>query len=148
MNHRKAEHPSNKTCRYFIKNSCWFDVNDCWYKHSSEEEMLKPTQQEEHPCIKCDETFKKENELRKHMKLEHASSVKKCRNYESKSCNWSDETCFFIHEEETKQAQEVSNDHVNIKQVFPEAQEKLPPDQISQIMKMIRKYLENLTLEK
>ena len=95
MSHRKAEHPSNKTCRYFKKNSCWFYVNDCWYKHCSEDEMSMPTKEEEHPCIKCDETFKEEKELRKYMKLKHASSVKKCRNYKNRSCECLDESCFF-----------------------------------------------------
>ena len=32
MNHRKKEHPSNKTCRYFIKNQCIHGAN-CWYRH-------------------------------------------------------------------------------------------------------------------
>ena len=32
MNHRKQEHPSNKTCRYFLKNQCIHGVN-CWYRH-------------------------------------------------------------------------------------------------------------------
>ena len=94
MNHRKAEHPSNKTCHYFKKNSCWFYVNDCWYKHCSEDKTLMPTKEEEHPCIKCGETFREEKEFRKHMKLKHKSSVKTCRNYKNRSFEWSDESCF------------------------------------------------------
>ena len=152
MNHRKAEHPSNKICRYFKKNSCWFDVDDCWYKHPNEEIMLNPTISAEFPCKECEQIFNEKKELNKHMKVKHARSVQKCRDYEIGSCKRSNENCWFIHEAQTKQVEEASSEDVNEEQVFPKVQENLPPDQSKQIMEMLTKLsikvknLENLTL--
>ena len=86
MNHRRAEHPSNKICRYFKKNSCWFDVDDCWYKHPNEEIMLNPTISAEFPCKECEQIFNEKKELNKHVKVKHARCVQKCRDYEIGSC--------------------------------------------------------------
>ena len=33
MSHRKEVHPSNKTCRYYIKGECNFSADECWYAH-------------------------------------------------------------------------------------------------------------------
>ena len=139
MNHRKIEHPSNKICRYFKKNSCLFDKNDCWYKHPSEEEVLKQSKQDELPCKDCDQTFNEQKELREHMKLNHVGSVRKCRYYENGCCERSNAKFWFIHEEQTKQANLASSKVVNDEQVFPKVQENLPPDQFKQIMEMITK---------
>ena len=139
MNHRKIEHPSSKICRYFKTNSCLFDKNDCWYKHPSEEEVLKQIKQDELPCKECDKTFNEQKELREHMKVNHVGSVRNCRDYENGRCERSNAKCWFIHEEQTKQADIASSKVVNDEQVFPKVQENLPPDQFKQIMEMITK---------
>ena len=35
MTHKKEEHPSNKTCRYYLKNTCLFSEKECWFKHTN-----------------------------------------------------------------------------------------------------------------
>ena len=106
----------------------------------------------EFPCKECEQIFNEKKELNKHMKVKHARSVQKCRDYEIGSCKRSNENCWFIHEELTKQVEEASSEDVNEEQVFPKVQENLPPDQSKQIMEMLTKLsikvknLENLTL--
>ena len=41
MTHRREEHPSNKTCRYFLTNSCLFSEKECWFKHKNKAEEEK-----------------------------------------------------------------------------------------------------------
>lgn len=46
MNHRSAEHPAQKMCRYFKLGTCGFKAEDCWYSHektSSETENQEKT---------------------------------------------------------------------------------------------------------
>ena len=38
MNHRRQMHPSNRICRYFLKNACIHGVN-CWYRHDEPMEI-------------------------------------------------------------------------------------------------------------
>ena len=41
MTHKKEEHPSNRTCRYFLTNSCIFSEKECWFKHKNKAEEEK-----------------------------------------------------------------------------------------------------------
>ena len=51
MNHRKADHPSVKKCRYFLNGECKFNAETCWYKH---EVNLKPEERKEVYDTICD----------------------------------------------------------------------------------------------
>ena len=72
MNHRKQKHPSNRTCKYFLKNECVHGAN-CWYRHDEPMETdnfsSRPTN------IRCglgEKTFRSPDNLRVHKKKEHA----------------------------------------------------------------------------
>ena len=35
MNHRRDNHPSDKSCRYDLEDRCKLTAEDCWYKHKN-----------------------------------------------------------------------------------------------------------------
>ena len=48
-------------------------------------------------CNICKETFKTKNDMMKHKKKEHLEKVTVCWNFESDSCLFSEDLCWFIH---------------------------------------------------
>ena len=129
MKHRKSEHPSTKTCRYFQLKQCKFDEDSCWYKH----EIISQSQVErtliESTCNECDTNFKGKNELMMHKKITHEKKVQKCRKFQQGNCVFDKNRCWFSHDMIPK------NDE--IEQVFCEDKEKTPPDQIQNIYAII-----------
>ena len=77
MNHRKQEHPSNKTCRYFLKNQCIHGVN-CWYRHDepmdidSSQNSLKSRIQ---TSKKCDKEQEKDSVLEPHTEIKQTQKT-------------------------------------------------------------------------
>ena len=145
MNHRKSEHPSSKKCRYFLSEKCMFDAKSCWYRHGIESsEELSGSRSADVACNQCENVFTSKTDLMKHLKADHKSKVAKCRNYAQGNCSLTEMSCWFLHEK-----QKVKNDiedHIgNVhetevnEQVFQNAQEKTPPDQIIKIMNLIEK---------
>ena len=144
MNHRKTEHPSKRTCRYFKLGDCRFDDGFCWYIHATNSEK---TDQEdsfsEFTCNDCDKTFDSKSVLMKHKKIDHRSTVLKCRDFVQKKCSLSESSCWFLHD--VKQSidenhEESENEESgNKEQVFHMASEKTPPDQMTKILSLINK---------
>ena len=149
MDHRKTEHPSTKSCRYFKKNECLFSTEDCWYRHEDSLEKDGGKTREgkflEIYCQNCDEKFVEKKFLKDHMKQKHLEMVAKCWNYKNDKCHLPDNKCWFKHEEKTDQMNKISEEKIenipkqveNTEKVFHDVQEKTPPDHINQILQMI-----------
>ena len=76
MNHRKQRHPSNRNCKYFLRNACVHGVN-CWYRHDEPMETdfssSKPAPSAAtYKCGSCDKTFDNLNSQRSHRRSEHS----------------------------------------------------------------------------
>ena len=137
--HRKKEHPSNKVCRYFKKKACIFEADICWYRHETKAEELRNANISKLHCNECGLEFVEKVELRKHMKKKHAISVARCWNFKDGNCNLANESCWFLHEEESPQMEEnvTLEEAQQEESVFREATEKTPPDQMGQLIKII-----------
>ena len=149
MTHRKEEHESNKTCRYFLKNSCLFDAKDCWYKH----EKRKEEERKEHNCKSCEENFAEIGDLRKHIKRNHTNEVAKCRDFIKGKCNLN-ESCWFLHEETEKETKNQNGKSEDLEKEatessFQKASDKTPPDQeniLGEILKQMTIQMKNLEM--
>ena len=91
MNHRKTEHPLYKVCCYFRKKVCIFEAGECWYSHGIQEEDVLKENDSKISCNGCEKEFVQKQELMKHTKKFHPSTVAKCRNYKTGKCNLTDE---------------------------------------------------------
>ena len=139
MNHRKADHPSVKKCRYFLNGECKFNAETCWYKH---EVNLKPEVRKElvkFPCKECDKCFEHRSQLMKHKKENHLERISKCREFLQGNCNLDEDSCWFGHNTEQKENEKMETDEDINDQVFCEALEKTPPDQMKNILLMLNK---------
>ena len=58
MNHRRAEHPSNKICRYYQMDACDFNEDTCWYRHEEKKRNSKQVVDKTIECEVCEEKFK------------------------------------------------------------------------------------------
>ena len=137
----KLLHPSNKICRYFLKNECSWD-SDCWYRHLSKSYDTNETNSDVMSCNVCEKVFQLKSELMKHKKSDHFIKVSKCRNFVQKNCKKSENECWFRHDEldtETETDNDDKQDSVKQNQDFHEAQEKTPPDQMNKILNLINK---------
>ena len=137
MNHRRTEHPSNKLCRYFQDESCRFDAETCWYKHENKVKPDSGKLSNTCKCTECEHIFSDKGNLMKHMKTDHPKIVPMCRNFLQGNCNLSDNSCWFNHEKDDRNMNVEENELNN--SVFHMAPEKIPPDQISLLMTMIKK---------
>ena len=132
MNHRKKEHPSKRVCRYFKEGTCIFEDEECWWNHFPKNEQSN-LEIFSHPCQQCDTFFKTQTELLKHKKIKHSSTSSKCWDFMNGTCELSENSCLFRHEE---QSMEVD---YQTEQVFQETKEKKAPDQLDKMMNMINK---------
>ena len=80
-----------------------------------------------------------------HLKRNHISLIPKCRDFESGKCKLTNYWCWFKHEEVEKDNGKLDEITENVPdtaakddQVFCDTTEKIPPDQVSQILKMIK----------
>ena len=79
------------------------------------------------------------------MKRKHRELVSKCTDFENGKCQLKDYWCWFVHEDQaeeckTNKEKNLENDSDKAEtdnQVFQNTSEKMPPDQISQILKMV-----------
>ena len=137
MTHRKVEHPSNKRCRYYLKQQCYFNNETCWYRH----EMNIKEVETQFECRECDDKFLKKNELMVHKKKKHREITEKCRDYLQGNCKETEETCWFIHEMNksssySMETEELPEDYLGFQKVGVKA----PPDQLKYLIEMINKH--------
>ena len=122
-----------------------WEVNACWYKHENKSEEMVTESSERISCSKCDETFVDNQDLRKQIKVKHPVLVAKCRNFRTGSCDLTNESCWFVHEEKTKKDEDDEDiipgeaNTANSESVFHEAAHKAPPDLMKHIVEMITK---------
>jgi hypothetical protein len=93
MNHRKQRHPSNRNCKYFLRNQCIHGVN-CWYRHDEPMETnhdghSRASSTFKHKCGVCDKTFDDFQSLRLHRRSEHST----CKRFLEGTCQRSNEEC-------------------------------------------------------
>ena len=97
MSHRKEDHPSNKTCRYYIKGECHFSAEECWYLHK-----VKPNSGDsdernaEFQCFVCKNIFSSKYDLMDHKKKNHPSKIL-CTKFQKRECKRSSEDCRYLH---------------------------------------------------
>ena len=139
MNHRKTDHPSNKKCRYFLNDQCRFDAETCWYRHEDEQKNEERKQSSQLQCKECDDKFEVRSDLMKHKKMNHPDKVSKCKEFSQGKCNEGESSCWFNHNTEEKETEEMEIDLELNESFFCEAKEKTPPDQMISIMMMIKK---------
>ena len=100
MNHRRDNHPSNRVCRYFLKNECIHGDVNCWYKHTTKEQEssreLKLTHVNQHKCYVCANEFQSKSTLMSHMKTEHSTDIV-CKKFIEGLCDRGSETCWYQH---------------------------------------------------
>lgn len=136
MTHRKKEHPSNKICRYYLKQQCSFEDEICWYRH----EDLSKVDERGFDCRECENKFLNRRDLMFHKKEKHVKNVEKCRAFKQGTCKENSVTCWFIHEEKVD-----INDDMEIEElpqnssVFQDVRDKAPPDQLNLIIEMMQK---------
>ena len=145
MNHRKDAHPDRiKTCKYFLKDTCDFTAEECWFRHEMRqvnENSNEDLSNNDIQCNVCKQVFTTQADLMDHRKQEHRSIVTKCRDYPKGECTFSNEECWYIHNDEP----EVNG---NAKcPVFCNAQEhNHPPDMMKRIVDMMEKVMEKVQI--
>jgi hypothetical protein len=91
MAHRKIEHYySVAPCR---NKDCEFSSDKCWWKHAN----VNENENKSIGCYFCEKTFGTRTEVMMHRKVEHSKTVKACTKYVNKTCNYSETTCWFQH---------------------------------------------------
>ena len=115
MMHRKKEHYSAVAlCRN--GSECKF-LDKCWWKHKKDNENMIE-------CYFCDESFPTKEEVMLHRKKKHDKFVKQCNKFLVKDCNRSDEKCWFKHELNEEENEEIEKSDTT-KSVFWKLQNKL-----------------------
>ena len=114
MEHRKIMHiESVAHCRNNLQGNCPYTDEKCFWNHNKEtKENVK--------CFICAKSFENKNEMMKHRKREHFDIVKPCFQYSQNTCRFKDILCWFKHEEENK-----NSDNMNVD--FREVSEDLDP---------------------
>ena len=103
MEHRKEEHPSHKTCRYFIKGECLFSAEECWYLHDDRSATNNYGPHKDEECYGCKTTFPTKFDLMEHKKTSHMCQTP-CLKFQNGNCDRSAEKCSFKHVLSTTQS--------------------------------------------
>ena len=56
MNQRRDDHPTEKSCRYDLENSCKHSDEECWYKHNNARNLQSKNilkQSNINECFEC-----------------------------------------------------------------------------------------------
>ena len=107
MEHRKEEHPSHKTCRYFIKGECLFSAEECWYLHEDRSATNNSGPHKDEKCYGCKTTFPTKFDLMERKKTSHMCKTP-CLKFQNGNCDRSAETCSFTHVFSTTQSSSTS----------------------------------------
>ena len=114
MRHRKNQHISFVApCRNEMDGKCSYTAEMCWWNHNPVQNF--PNQNAK--CYLCSEAFKSKADMMIHRREHHAGSVKKCFKFAQNNCNFKNNSCWYIHEEEMdtdviKEKENESNDKV------------------------------------
>ena len=114
MVHRKHYHEDKVgDCRSYSKGTCTYSRETCWWKHD------KCFNEGEFSCSYCEKTFVSRSDLMKHRKNKHIEEVESCTYARNGSCHFSNQDCWFIHEEN------IPTDKMGIKDQNEDIIEKL-----------------------
>ena len=91
--HRREEHPSTLRCNYYP--NCKFGTK-CLYVHVEEMDVEGTVIESDEKCKSCDKKFQSKNEVMKHRKVEHPTTVSECRDFKQARCLRNE--CWFRHE--------------------------------------------------
>ena len=140
VNHNEKQHCIS------LKPMKQYNCNDCAYQGDSWIELKKHINNTGHkPCDKvetcynCQTEFSSYRQLMNHRRLEHPSK-KLCRYFLKQECLFDEETCWYAHNSENMITKE--SDPCN-ELGFQKATKKAPPDQMSDMLRMIS----NLSLQ-
>ena len=112
MIHRKLQHSDIiKVCNWYKNGTCVYTDDTCWYSHEYDRNVNQT-------CRFCEQTFESKNQLMVHRKSIHVNIVAKCRNFQLGDCNFSNEECWYKHDEPESQ---------NL--VFHKSQQEKPPSE-------------------
>ena len=123
MNHRKSKHSDNIAyCRNFIDGNCPYSDEMCWWNHKNIDESIK--------CFICGNIFESKTVLMSHRKKDHGNLVKQCIQFQQNSCRFRSESCWFSHNNITKEKdseQENNHNEEEPEMVFRKVSENLFP---------------------
>ena len=87
-------------------------------------------------CNVCENNFETRSTLMKHKKVSHPDRMSKCKRFKQGNCNEDEKSCWFIHPSVVG-----GNDSIEMEEEsgFQEAQEKSPPDQMTNVLNMINR---------
>ena len=136
MEHRKEEHPSHKTCRYYIKGECLFSAEECWYLHEENNFINKPEIHQDKKCFGCQKTFPTNFYLLEHKKRNHMCKTL-CTKFQNGNCDRSEEKCSFRHILKSTQTSSTSPKNNVLAETLSDVQQQgfyqplpvTPPDQ-------------------
>ena len=145
MNHRKQKHPSNRICRYFLKNECIHGIG-CWFRHDKpmETESSPPKSASHQSEIKfnvCEKTFENWNSVRVHKRRDHAPKVP-CKRFKEWICKRSEQECWYLHNFKESESEKPSD---NLGFQFPRLNPN-PPDQTQIIMQTLQEVLQRMQM--
>ena len=127
MKHRKQKHPSNKICRYFLKNQCVHGI-DCWYRHDEPMEIDSGIKVQNNKYGDRAKTFEKKRGLKTHERQAHTFAAF-CENFEAEPQENSNAT----HEEDFQDSGFQ----------FPPPNNP-PPDQMEMVMQTLNMVLQKM----
>lgn len=113
MEHRKKNHTESvQLCWNFSSGKCGYGDDKCWFLHckASKSEMK---------CNFCDKTFASQSEFLTHRKRYHKQIVPPCRNLQNGKCGYTNENCWFNHNEnENNDIIEIEENKEVIQKIF------------------------------
>ena len=125
MAHRKTMHLSTVAyCKRNIDGTCPYTQERCWWNHA-EKVILAGDQV---TCFICNKTFRNKHIMMKHRKNEHAELIRPCTQYQSNSCRFLSEVCWFKHViEKGNEPVEDEEERMQTESVFSKASGKMKP---------------------
>ena len=80
INHKRDNHPSEKSYRYDLEDRCKHTAEICWYKHKNGRNPIKSSNSQinSYDCFDCNMKFKSRHELMMHKKVDHMEQCKPC----------------------------------------------------------------------
>ena len=107
MEHKKKEHTESvKECWNFSSGKCGYGEVKCWFLHSN-------TSKSEMICNICEKHFPCQSEYLTHRKKYHKQIVPRCRNLQNGKCGYTNENCWFNHNENEENDIEIEENKQN-----------------------------------
>ena len=128
MSHRKNMHiESVAFCKNKALEKCPFTSEKCWWRHTNKsdvtEHAMNHTTREIIKCYLCQTEFEGKGSMMLHRKKEHKNAVKPCNQFLENNCRFSNEGCWFIHDDKKQEKVEEKA----AEPVFQNAQENIKP---------------------